>query len=76
MPPDGAIRSFDGLRLLMKWEETADVLAEAVVDLKGAVCVLSCCLSCVSLCTWMLYGRLAICVVNYGDAKRHSEMCA
>ncbi len=34
--PDGVIRSNDGRRLLMKWEETADSLADAVEDLKGA----------------------------------------
>ena len=33
--PDGVIRSNDGRRLLMKWEETADSLTEAVDDLKG-----------------------------------------
>ncbi|KAL0028085.1 hypothetical protein WJX77_005436 [Trebouxia sp. C0004] len=32
--PDGVIRSTDGRRLLMKWEEKADVLADAVEDLK------------------------------------------
>ena len=41
--PNGVIRSTDGQRLLMKWEEKADVLADAVEDLKGAVLfVLSC----------------------------------
>ncbi len=34
--PDGVIRSNDGRRLLMKWEETADSLTEAVEDLRGA----------------------------------------
>ena len=34
--PDGVIRSNDGHRLLMKWEEKADSLSEAVDDLRGA----------------------------------------
>lgn len=33
--PDGVIRSNDGRKLLMKWEEKADSLTEAVEDLKG-----------------------------------------
>lgn len=68
--PDGVIRSIDGRRMLMKWEEKADVLADAVEDLKGAVLfVLSCFSSCVSFCTGELHGCLAMCVVNYGDAR-------
>ena len=51
--PDGVIRSNDDRRLLMKWEEKADVLADAVEDLKGAVhFVLSCFSSCVLFCAW------------------------
>ena len=34
--PDGVIHSNDGRRLLMKWEETADSLTQAVEDLRGA----------------------------------------
>ena len=33
--PDGVIRSSDGRRLLMKWDEKAESLTEAVDDLKG-----------------------------------------
>ena len=34
--PDGVTRSNDGRRLLMKWEERADSLIEALADLRGA----------------------------------------
>ncbi len=40
--PDGVIRSNDGRRLLMKWEETADSLADAVEDLRGAALLVCC----------------------------------
>ncbi len=42
--PDGVIRSQDGRRLLMKWEEKAESLTDAVDDLKGADCPLPWCL--------------------------------
>lgn len=65
--PDGVIRSTDGRRLLMKWEEKADDLAGAVEDLKGAVLsVLSRHLLCMSACTGPLYSRIATYVVNHG----------
>ena len=38
---DGVIRRNDGRRLLMKWEEKADSLADAVDDLRGA-CACAC----------------------------------
>ena len=52
--PDGVLRGRDGQKLLMKWEERADGLAEAVADLKGVVLsVLSCLLSICALCAVM-----------------------
>ncbi|DBB06276.1 TPA: hypothetical protein ACH3X1_011852 [Trebouxia sp. C0004] len=60
--PDGIIRSTDGRRLLMKWEEKADVLADAVEDLK------------VKTAQWskLYYGQLPY-LLTFAAAKTHIQ---
>ena len=51
--PDGVLRGRDGQKLLMKWEERADVLAEAIADLKRCCAIMSSVHMC-SLCYHVL----------------------